>query len=133
VLAAVSSGSITHGSLKQFGVELDTKGKLSFNRDTFLKAYQADPAKTRTALGELATTVETVAKRAADPVTGTLTTQIQSSDTKVRDLNSRIANWDTRLKARETALQRQFGGLEVALGKLKDQSNWLAGQIASLG
>jgi flagellar hook-associated protein 2 len=132
ILGAVSSGSGTHGSLDPFGVELDSKGKLTFNRESFLKAYQADPVKARTALGELATTMETVAKRAADPATGTLTVQIQSSDTSVRDLTSRIASWDVRLKARETALRRQFGNLEVALGKLRDQSNWLAGQISSL-
>jgi flagellar hook-associated protein 2 len=29
-------------------------------------------------------------------------------------------------------LQRQYGALEVALGRLQNQSTWLAGQISSL-
>jgi flagellar hook-associated protein 2 len=29
-------------------------------------------------------------------------------------------------------MRRQFAAMETALGKLRDQSNWLAGQLASL-
>ena len=43
-----------------------------------------------------------------------------------------MAPWDVRLDLRKTALQRQFSGLEVALGKMQQQSSWLAGQLAGL-
>ncbi|MFC6410937.1 hypothetical protein [Planobispora longispora] len=32
----------------------------------------------------------------------------------------------------EAALRKQFSNLEVSLGKLNQQSTWLAGQISSL-
>ena len=37
-----------------------------------------------------------------------------------------------RLDAKREALKNQFGTMETALGKLKNQSSWLSGQIASL-
>ena len=39
----------------------------------------------------------------------------------------------SRLATRRLALQKQYAGLEVALGKLNSQSTWLAGQLAGLG
>jgi flagellar hook-associated protein 2 len=47
-------------------------------------------------------------------------------------LTSSIAAYDVRLAKRQETLKAQYAALEVALGKLKDQSNWLAGQLASL-
>jgi flagellar hook-associated protein 2 len=61
-----------------------------------------------------------------------LTTAIQSRNSQVKELNDRISDWDVRLDARQNALQRQYSALEVALGKLKNQSTWLAGQLAGL-
>jgi flagellar hook-associated protein 2 len=43
-----------------------------------------------------------------------------------------IADWDVRLEQRRTMLERQYGALEVALGKMQNQASWLAGQINSL-
>ena len=50
----------------------------------------------------------------------------------MKSLNSEIADWNNRLQLRQQTLQRQFTNLETALGKMKNQSNWLAGQIAGL-
>ncbi len=50
----------------------------------------------------------------------------------MRDLDSQISDWDTRLQEKQDLLQQQFSALETALGQLKDQGNWLAGQIAGL-
>jgi len=44
-----------------------------------------------------------------------------------------IADWDDRLASREALLKTQYANLETALGKLKDQSTWLAGQLAHFG
>jgi flagellar hook-associated protein 2 len=43
-----------------------------------------------------------------------------------------IDDWDVKLQSKQDALTRQYAALEVALGKMKDQSSWLAGQIANL-
>lgn len=133
VLSAVSNGLSGYGGFNKVGIQLDSNGALTFNKDTFLAAYKADPDGTKTAVSTgLATSLVDIAKSATDSVSGTITQAIQGSNDRVRALNSEIADWDVRLAARQTALQRQYSGLEVALGKLKDQSTWLAGQVANL-
>jgi flagellar hook-associated protein 2 len=37
-----------------------------------------------------------------------------------------------RLATREQTLRRQYAAMEAALGTLKNQSTWLAGQISGL-
>ena len=43
-----------------------------------------------------------------------------------------LTDWTNRLAIRQQTLNSQFTAMEVALGKLKDQGNWLSGQIANL-
>jgi flagellar hook-associated protein 2 len=133
VLSSVSSGQVGYGSFKQVGVGLDGHGKLTFDRAVFQAAYQADPTKVQAAAGAgLGAAMQTVAKKATDSGTGTITTAIQSRNDSVRTLNDQIENWDVRLVSRRSTLQRQYANLEVILGKLQNQSSWLSGQIASL-
>ena len=68
---------------------------------------------------------------AADAQTN-LTSLTQNHNTMLHSLNDQIDDWDVRLATRQQSLQRQYSNLEVVLGKLKDQSNWLASQIAGL-
>jgi flagellar hook-associated protein 2 len=133
LLSAVSNGKTGYGSFSQLGISLDQTGKITFDADKFAAAFAADPAKVQDAIQKgLATTYDTQAKGATNSVDGSLTVAIQGRDARVKDLTDQIADWDTRLQTKKEALQRQFSNLEVALGKLKDQSSWLAGQIASL-
>ena len=64
--------------------------------------------------------------------TGRLTTAIAGENELVENLTEQIDAWDERLELREATLRRQYANLETALGKLRDQSNWLAGQIGGL-
>lgn len=64
--------------------------------------------------------------------TGSITTAISGKQSMIRDLDTQIAGWDVRLASREALLRKQFAALETALGKLKEQGNWLAGQLGSL-
>jgi flagellar hook-associated protein 2 len=80
----------------------------------------------------LAKALDDAASAATDSATGSLTLAIQGGNSLVKNLNDQISDWDIRLQARQEGLQKQFASLEVALGKLKDQSSWLSGQIASL-
>jgi len=73
-----------------------------------------------------------VASGATDFANGAITNAINSQQGVIRDLAAQIADWDQRLELRQNLLRTQFANLETALGKLKDQSNWLAGQLASL-
>jgi flagellar hook-associated protein 2 len=65
--------------------------------------------------------------------TGTLAQLITSGNATITDLNDRISDWDVRLATRQRSLQKQFTAMETALGKLRNQSSWLSGQLAALG
>src|SRR5207248_591073 len=64
--------------------------------------------------------------------TGRLTTAIAGKQTLVDSLTKDISDWDGRLTAKQDLYRKQYADLETALGKLKDQSSWLAGQLGSL-
>ncbi|GII20347.1 flagellar filament capping protein FliD [Planomonospora parontospora] len=154
ILGQTGNGQTGYGSFSQFGVELDSTGKLTFDREQFLKAYAADPAKVMNAMTaedpavqvttapdgtqipkSRVTAVMGLAERfsiIANNSTTAVTAAVKGSESLVTDLNKRIDAWDLRLERREAALRKQFTGLEVALGKLNQQSTWLSGQIASL-
>ncbi len=136
ILSAVSTGSSGYGSFQQLGIQLDKNGQFTFDKNAFMAAYQADPTKVQNAVSNttdgLATTLNNVANGATDFTTGTLTTAIQGVNDEITSLNDEISDWNTRLNDKQAALQQQFTAMETALGKLKDQSNWLSGQLASL-
>jgi flagellar hook-associated protein 2 len=67
-----------------------------------------------------------------DSMTTNIKSIILNRNNEISTINDQISNWDVRLAARREALQKEYSDLEVALGKLKDQSNWLAGQLAGL-
>ena len=114
------------------GVQLDRYGRVTFDRERFLTALKDDPATTRNVLGDLGGRVETYATDATAAGTGPLAVLVDGRERLVRDLTTQIEKWDDRLALRRTTLQRQFSALEVALGRARDQSSWLAGQLASL-
>ena len=133
LLSGVSNGLEGYGAFRQLGVQLDSTGALTFDRNAFLAAYAADPAGTQTAVSTgLAASLQAVTKSATDAGTGSLTLAVRGGADNERRLTNEIADWDVRLAARQTALQRQYARLEQVLGKLKDQSNWLAGQLSGL-
>jgi flagellar hook-associated protein 2 len=90
----------------------------------------------------LARKLETIAVRASEGVVnptnpsaakqGILQALIERRTSVIEDLNDRVSAWDVRLASRKSALERQFSSLEVALGKMQQQSSWLAGQLAGL-
>lgn len=130
VLSSVTNGMADFGSFKQIGVQTDRYGKLTFDKVAFTAAYTADPTKTQNAISN------GIGKAFTDLTTRAntdITSVIQSGNNTIRGLNDQIDNWSVRLQIRQATLQRQFTNLEVALGKMKDQSSWLAGQISALG
>jgi flagellar hook-associated protein 2 len=123
------ASTIAFGSLSQLGIQLDSSGQLTFDKDKFAAAYNADPARIQTAGIALADQVEGLAGKQSDIVTAVITGRKNEIDS----MNSQIDNWDIRLAAKREALQKQYSDLETALSNLKSQSTWLSGQIASLG
>lgn len=170
IMSAVSGGAAGLGSsggtasFNEVGVSVDSKGVLTFDKQKFLDAYNADPAKTEkyfdsytdkaggtagkfepgfdTSTG-LARKLESIglihSVGVTDPTQpnkakqGVLQSLIERNTNTISGLNDQVTEWDVRLDLRRTALQKQFSDLEVALGKMKSQSTWLAGQLAGLG
>ena len=125
-------------SMASVGLQTDRTGKLVFDATAFATAYAADPAAvaskfTSGTVDGFAARVATVATRASDKYTGSITTAITGHTSEITQLQSSIDAWDTRLELRRTTLQNQFTALETAMNQMTSQSNWLAGQIKSLG
>ena len=80
----------------------------------------------------LARRIESVAASAIDTAVGSLKLAIEGRKKEIDALDDGIASWDTRLALREAALRKQFNAMEVALGRLRDQSSWLSSQISTL-
>lgn len=128
-------------SMAGVGIQLDRFGKLTFDEKKFKEAYAADPTAVAAKFVSSGTGVPTdgfaarlqkAAKAASDPVSGTLTASVNGSNSRISDLQDRIADWDTRLELRQSTLQRQFTALETALQQMNSQSSWLSAQVKSL-
>jgi flagellar hook-associated protein 2 len=124
-------------SMASVGLQTDRNGKLVFDATKFATAYAADPAGvaatfTSGTVAGFAARIATVADKASDKYTGTITTAITGHNSGIKDLQNNIDSWDTRLELRRTTLTRQFTALETAMSQMTSQSSWLAGQISSL-
>ncbi|MFI5911216.1 flagellar filament capping protein FliD [Dactylosporangium sp. NPDC051541] len=145
ILQTVSGGAGNLGSLKDVGIELTRDGQLTFDKTKFVSALNADPAKTQSYFNGATDTdgdgikdgfadkMVGMANKATMSSTGTLAQLITSGNNNITDLNDRISDWDVRLQQRQATLQKQFTAMETALGSMKNQSSWLAGQLSSLG
>ncbi|RFU22880.1 flagellar filament capping protein FliD [Geodermatophilus marinus] len=144
ILDAVSSAVGLDGSPGRAGVQLTRTGTIAFDQTAFLSALAADPARTQrlfagtpaegstAAVDGVSQRLQALTKRATDATTGTLSVLAKGKDSLAEDFRDRIADWDLRLTARRETLTRQFTAMESALGSLRSQSSWLAGQLASL-
>jgi flagellar hook-associated protein 2 len=133
-------------SMASIGIQTDRYGKLVFDETAFDTAYAADPVGVMERFTTADTSadptvahpdgwaalVQTVAKNASDPFTGTVTAAITGSQSSIDRLGDDIAAWDDRLALRRESLNQQFTALETALSSLKSQGDWLSGQLASL-
>jgi flagellar hook-associated protein 2 len=119
---------IKFGSLSKIGIQLDNTGQLTFDRSKFNDAYASDPTSIQQAGIAFGDQVE----KMGDSMATSLTSIITGRNNEISGLNDQISDWDVRLAAKREALQKQYADLEVSLGKLKDQSSWLSGQLAGL-
>jgi flagellar hook-associated protein 2 len=129
IAADKAANVVKFGSLSKLGIELDRSGKLTFDQEKFAATYNADPTAAKAAGIALGDSFRAVTNTQIENTTNSITGRKNAIDS----LNLQIDNWDIRLAAKKTALQKQYSDLETALGKLNSQSTWLSGQIASLG
>jgi flagellar hook-associated protein 2 len=131
--SSVSNGTSTGASLKTYGIDLDSKGNLTFDATAFASAYAADPAGTQAAIANsFATALNTTATNAVDPTTGTITAAINSANTTSTNLNKEIDDWTARLATIQTNLQAKYAAMETALARLQSQQTYLTSMFNSI-
>jgi flagellar capping protein FliD len=144
LLTGVAGAVGKDGSPAKIGLETNRDGSIKFTKSTFVDALKTDPAMvqrmvdgspaagTTAAVPGIADRLFDIAKAASDSTTGSIVALANGQDSVAKDLQTRIEAWDLRLAKRKETLTRQFTAMETALSSLKNQSNWLAGQISSL-
>ena len=131
--SAVAAGTASGESLKKYGIDLDSTGKLSFDATVFAAAYAADPAATQTAIaGSFAKSLDTAATGAVAPVTGTISNAITSATSRSSDLNGEIDKWSTRLVDIRSNLTAKYGAMQTALARLQSQQTYLTSMFANM-
>lgn len=131
-LLSAGSSSGSGSSLAAIGITLGKDGTFSFDSATFAAALTKDPDAVQKAVTGVAEKVQKIGETASDSAKGTLTLQIQSYDSEVKDLTDRIADWDIRLEARRAALTSMYAAMEVQLSNLNSQSDYLTTQLKQL-
>lgn len=131
-LLGAGSASIGGKSPADVGIKMDRDGKFTFDSAAFSAAYAADPAGTQKIVEGIATKLQAVATTASDATRGTLTSQITTNESQVKDLTDRIASWDLRLETRRAALTKTYAAMEVAMSQMQSTSTFLSQQIAQL-
>jgi flagellar hook-associated protein 2 len=77
--------------------------------------------------------IATMLGDATDIVTGYITSSETALKSRVKFIDAQVESMENRLVKYEARLKRQFAMLESTLGMLRQQSDWLAGQVGSLG
>ncbi|MDH3679550.1 MAG: flagellar filament capping protein FliD [Acidimicrobiia bacterium] len=124
------------------GIRIERDGTLTFDRDAFIETASTDineltrlfaaPAGEGEEPGVLDRLV-TAADQAAAFGTGLLSSAEDAAKSRVESFNDQIDAFEARLERKELQLRKTYTNLETALGELTNQSNWLAGQLGSLG
>lgn len=123
------------------GIEIQRDGSVTFDRDKFLDAMTTDIDQVSrmftssfedgAELGILDRMVA-AADIAAGYGTGLLSTAEESEKARIEAFTDQIDAFEARFERKEASLRKLYSDLEVAIGGLNSQSNWLAGQLGSL-
>ncbi|NHT16640.1 flagellar filament capping protein FliD [Cellulomonas sp. IC4_254] len=131
-LLAAGSNSANNTSLAGIGITLGKDGTFAFDATAFQTALTNDPDAVSKAVQGVAGSLQKIGEVASDSAKGTLTLQVQSYDSEVKDLTDRIADWDIRLEARRASLTTMYAAMEVQLSNLNSQSDYLTTQLSQL-
>ncbi len=123
------------------GISLQRDGTLVFDRDKFIDNATNDldgltrmftaPAEDGAEAGVLDRLVA-AAEQASDFGTGLLSTAEDTEKARIEAFSTQIEAFEGRFERKEASLRKLYANLEVAIGNLNSQSNWLAGQLGSL-
>lgn len=120
------------------GISIRKDGTLTFDKAKFRSAYDKDPAAVQALFAGsgdapgIATRLIDAANAATASGTGYLRTAEEMRLERANEMGKQITRIEEALERSALTLRRKFADMEAALGTLRQQSNWLAGQIASL-
>jgi flagellar hook-associated protein 2 len=110
-------------SLSELGVKLTETGKLSFDKDKFEAALQANPEAVKDFFTNEQNGFAKKAKDVSDSLAGidngSLLARNQSLQTNIEQNLARIEGLDLRLSRQRTRLTNQFYAMEQAISKLQ--------------
>lgn len=124
-------GPVNGQSPATIGINSTRNADFSFDADVFAAAYAKDPAATESMLQTIAGRVADAAKAVSDPYEGSLSQRVKGQQTTINDLNDQILKWDDRLSQRRSSLMAVYSNLEVQLGRMQAQQDWLTSQISA--
>lgn len=131
----------SYGAPSMVGISLQRDGTVTFDRDKFLDAVSSDIEQVSRmftsgfeegAEGGILDRMVDAADNASAYGTGLLSTAEESEKARIEGFTDQIDAFEERLERKEIQLRRLYSDLEVAIGGLNSQSNWLAGQLGSL-
>ena len=129
---AVAQGTAGNGTFKTYGIDVDSSGAISFDADTFAKAFAADPDGTKAAISDaLASRLATSAGNATAAGTGTITQSLAEFGQRSDTLSKQIDNWTTRLTRIQSDLQSKYNAMQTALARLQSQQTYLTSMLKS--
>ena len=131
-LLTAASMPVDGHSPSEIGISITKTGTLEFNAEKFAAALAKDPTGVMKTVQEISGRVQAAAVTASDKYDGTLTATVTSGQSQVRTMGLEISDWDLRLTAKRSSLERVYTAMESRLGELKAQSSWLTSQINSL-
>ncbi|WP_276353592.1 flagellar filament capping protein FliD [Cohnella caldifontis] len=146
----VVGGSGAYKFLFDIGLEIDKgvtsgsemTGKLSFDKNKFVTAFNKDPDSVYQlfAFDGSGNSDDGIAVRFYNSTynwtrtnTGYLSSKITGYDADLKEITDQMENMDQRLQMKQKQLEAQFSAMETALSQLHNQQSWLSGQISSLG
>ncbi len=125
-------GTGSNVSPSTYGISIQSDGSIQFDQTTFEAALASDPADTIAAIQQISSRVQSVATSASDPVTGSVTTSIQSQQSIITNNQSAVTNWNSVLAQEQTQLQTEYSNLVSSLSQLQSEQTYLTQQITSM-
>ena len=112
-------------------------GKLTFDSTKLTDALNSDWTKVRDLFSGKGTTkgISSLISTYVDTqagTKGTLTNEMSSDDSSIKDYNTLIDTLNTRMNDEQQRLKTQFAAMEAALQQSQTQQAWLTSQISSL-
>ena len=114
------------------GLSVDKYGVITFNATTFAAAMASDASGTKAAIIDWAQQIGQITNNATAVATGTISRAISSSESEIESVNTKIADWDQKLKDRTTLLTQLYSTINANLATLKTTSDWISDQITAL-